>query len=98
MRECQKKISSCFIDSSKDFDCLNNEKLRLVSKEMATASDCFHAQPISGQEITVRKEYGGIEYKETEWLSVGKSARQRCIQSVQSAHRTYHKESWIRFR
>lgn len=34
MREFQKKISQCFIDYSKDLDCMDHEKLWLVQREM----------------------------------------------------------------
>lgn len=63
-KEFQKKVSLCFADYSKAFDCVGHEKPGVALKERGVP------QPLTvltcnlycGQEATVRSEYGETEF------------------------------------
>ena len=70
--ECSKefqKVSLCFIDYSKAFDCMDREKLCAALKETGAPQRLIVLMHnlYYRQEATVRTEYG-----ETEWFPIGK--------------------------
>ena len=73
-REFQKNI--CFIDYSKAFDCLKQNKLRKILKETGIAEHviCFLRNLYAGQKVTVRTRRGT-----TDWFKTGKEVHQSCI-------------------
>ena len=77
-REFQKNIYFCFIDYTKAFDCVNNNKLWKILKEMGIPAHltCHLRNLYTGQEATVRTAHGI-----TDWFQIGKGARQGCILS-----------------
>ena len=77
-REFQKNIYFCFIDYTKAFDCVDDNKLWKILKEMGIPDHltCFLRNLYAGQEATVRTEYGT-----TDWFRIRKGVRQGCILS-----------------
>ena len=77
-REFQKNIYFCFLDYAKAFDCVDHNKLWKVLKEMGIPDHltCILRNQYAGQEATVRTGHGT-----TDWLQIGKGARQGCILS-----------------
>ena len=77
-REFQKNIYFCFIDYTKAFDCVDNNKLWRILKEMGIPDHltCLLRNPYAGQEATVRTGHGT-----TDWFHIGKGVRQGCILS-----------------
>ena len=77
-REFQKNISFCFIDYTKAFDCVDHNKLLKILQEMEIPDHltCLLRNPCASQEATVRAGHGT-----TDWLQIGKGARQGCILS-----------------
>ena len=75
-REFQKNIYFCFIDSVKDSDCVDHNKLWKIMKEMGIPDNltCLLRNLYTGQEATVRTGHGT-----TDWI--GKGVRQGCILS-----------------
>ena len=73
-REFQKNI--CFIDYSKAFDCLKQNKLRKILKETGIAEHvtCFLRNLYAGQKAIVRTRHGT-----TDWFKIGKEVHQSCI-------------------
>ena len=73
-REFQKNI--CFIDYAKAFDCVDQNKLWKILKEMGIPDPltCFLRNLYAGQEPTVRTGHGT-----THWFKIGKGIRQGCI-------------------
>ena len=68
-RVFQKNIYSCFIDYAKAFDCVDNNKLWKILKEIGIPDhlNCLLRNLYAGQEATVRTGHGT-----TEWLQIGK--------------------------
>ena len=77
-REFQKNIYFCFIDYTKDFDCVDHNKLWKILKEMGTPEHlmCLLRNMYAGQEATVR-----TRHEATDWLQIGKGVHQDCILS-----------------
>ena len=59
-REFQKKTYFCFIDYIKAFDCVDNNKLLTILKEMGIPDHltCLLRNLYAGQEATVRSGHG----------------------------------------
>ena len=59
-REYQKDIYFCFIDYTKDFDCVNHKKLWKILQEMGIPEHlpCLLRNLYAGQEATVRTGHG----------------------------------------
>ena len=74
-REFQKNIYFCFIDYAKAFDCVDQNKLWKILKEMGILI-CLLGNLYAGQEATVRTGHGT-----TDWFQIGKGVRQGCILS-----------------
>ena len=76
--EFQKNIYFCFIDSTKSFDCVNQNKLWKILQEMGIPGHltCLLRNLYAGQEATVRTGYGT-----TDWFQIGKGVSQGCILS-----------------
>ena len=77
-REFQKNIYFWFIDYAKAFDCVDQNKLWKILKEMGIPDHltCFLRNLYAGQEATVRTGHGT-----TDWLQIGKGVHQGCILS-----------------
>ena len=78
-REFQKNISFCFIDYAKAFDCVDQNKLWEILKDMGIPDHltCLLRNLYAGQEATVRTGHGT-----TDWFQRGKGVRQGCILSL----------------
>ena len=77
-RDFQKNIYFCFIDYAKAFDCVDQNKLWEILKEMGTPDHliCLLRNLYAGKEATVRTGHGT-----TDWFQIGKEVRQGCILS-----------------
>ena len=77
-REFQKNIYFCFIDYAKAFDCVDDNKLWKILKEMGIPDHltCLLRNLYAGQVATVR-----TGHETTEWFQIGKRVRQVCILS-----------------
>ena len=77
-REFQKHNYFCFIDYSKDFDCVDHNKLWKILQETGIPDHltCLLRNLYAGQEATVRTGHGT-----TDWFQIGKGIRQGCILS-----------------
>ena len=75
----QKNIYFCFIDYAKDFDCVDDNKLWKILKEMGLPDHltCLLRNLYASQEVTVRTGHG-----KTDWLQMGKGVCQGCILSI----------------
>ena len=75
-REFQKYVYFCFIDCAKAFDCVENNKLRKIFKEMGIPDHltCILRNLYAGQEATVRTRHAT-----TDWFQIRKGERQGCI-------------------
>ena len=75
-RECQKNIY--FIDYTKAFDCVDQNKLWKILKEMGIPDylTCLLRNLYVGQEATVRTGHGTKD-----WFQTGKGVHQGCILS-----------------
>ena len=75
-REFQKNIYFCFVDYAKAFNCVDQNKLWKIVKEMCILDHltCLLRNLCSGQEATVRSGHGT-----TDWFQTGKGVRQDCI-------------------
>ena len=75
-REFHKNNYFCFIDYAKAFDCVDNNKLWNILKEMGIPDHltCLLRNLCAGQEATVRTGHGT-----TDWFQIGKGVRQGCI-------------------
>ena len=71
-REFQKNIYFCFIDYAKAFDCVHDNKLWKILKEMGIPDNltCLLRNLYAGQEATVRTGHGT-----TDWFQIGKRVR-----------------------
>ena len=78
-REFHKDIYFCFIDYAKAFDCVDQNKLWKILKEMGIPDHltCLLRNLYAGQETTVRTGHG----RPTDWFQIGKGVRQGCILS-----------------
>ena len=83
-REFQKNIYFCFIDYDKAFDCVDQNKLWKILKEMGIPNHltCLLRNLYAGQDPTVRNGHGT-----TDWFQIGKGVHQGCI--CQPAYLTY---------
>ena len=72
----QKNIYFCFIDYAKAFDCVDQNKLWKILKEMGIPDHltCLFRNLYAGQEATVRPEHGT-----TDWFQIRKGVYQGCI-------------------
>ena len=77
-REFQKNIYFCFIDYTKAFDCVDQNKLWKILQEVGIPDHltCLLRNLCAGQEATVRTGHGT-----TDWFQIGKGVRQGCILS-----------------
>ena len=77
-RELQKNNYFCFIDYAKAFDCVDQNKLWKILKEMGIPDHltCLLRNLYAGQEATVRTGHGT-----TDWFQRGKGVCQGCILS-----------------
>ena len=77
-RELQKNIYFCFIDYSKAFDCVDNNRLWGILKEMGMPDylPCLLRNLYAGQEATVTTGHGT-----TDWLQFEKGVCQGCVLS-----------------
>ena len=77
-REFHKNIYFCFIDYAKAFDCVDQNKLWTILKEMGIPDHltCLLRNLYAGQEAIVRTGHGT-----TDWFQIGKGVRQGCILS-----------------
>ena len=78
-REFHKNIYFCFIDYAKAFDCVDNNKLWKILKEMGIPDHltCLLRNLYAGQDATVRPGHGTRD-----WFQVGKRVHQGCILSL----------------
>ena len=69
-REFQKNIYFCFIDYAKAFDCVDQNKLLKILKEMGIPDylTCLMRNLYASQEATVRTGHGT-----TDWFQIGRS-------------------------
>ena len=74
----EKNIYFSFIDYAKAFDCVDQNKLWKILKEMGIPNHltCLLRNLYVGQEATVRTGHGT-----TGWFQIGKGVRQGCILS-----------------
>ena len=79
VREFQKNIYFCFIDSTKAFHCVDHNKLWKILQEMGIPDHltCLLRNLYAGQEATVRTGHGT-----TDWFQIGKGVHQGCIFSL----------------
>ena len=77
-REFQKNIYFCFIDYVKAFDCVDQNKLWKILKEMGIADHLTYLlrNLYADQEATVRFGHGT-----TDWFQIGKGVHQGCMLS-----------------
>ena len=76
-QEFQKNIYFCFMDYAKVFDCVDQNKLWSILKEMGIPDlTCLLRNLYAGQEATVR-----AGHKTKDWFQIGKGVRQDCILS-----------------
>ena len=75
-REFQKNMYFCFIYYAKTFNCMDQNKLWKILKEMGLPDHltCLLRNLYAGQEATVRTGHGT-----TDWFQIGKRVRQGCI-------------------
>ena len=72
-REFQKTTYFCFIDYTKAFDCIDNNKLWKILNEMGIPDDltCLLRNLYAGQEATVR-----TGHEATDWFQIKKGVHQ----------------------
>ena len=77
-REFQKNIYFCFIDYAKAFDCVDQNTLWKIPREMGIPEHltCLLRNLYAGQEATVRTGHGT-----TDWFQIEKGLCQGCILS-----------------
>ena len=77
-REFQKNIYFCFIDYTKAFDCVDNNKLWKILQDVGLLDHliCLPRSLYTGQEAPVRTRHGTID-----WFQNGKGVRQGCMLS-----------------
>ena len=76
--EFQKNIYFCFIDYAKAFDCVDQNKLWKILKEMEIPDHLTSLlrNLYAGQKATVKTGHGT-----TDWFQIGKGVRQACVLS-----------------
>ena len=69
-------VYMCFIDYKKVFDCVDNERLWVILKEMGVPVHLIvlPQKLYTKQEATIRTEFG-----ETDTINIGKGVIQGCI-------------------
>ena len=74
----QKNSYFCLIDYAKAFDCVDDNKLWKILKEMGTPDHltCLLRNLYTDQEATVRARHGT-----TDWFQIEKGVRQGCVLS-----------------
>ena len=77
-REFLENIYFCFIDYTKAFDCVDDNKLWKILKEMGIPDHltCLLRNLYAGQETTVR-----TRHRTTDWLKIGEGVHQGCVLS-----------------
>ena len=77
-QDFQKNIYFCFTDYAKAFDCVDQNKLQKIQKDMGIPDHltCLLTNLYVGQEATVRTGHGTID-----WFQIGKGVHQGCILS-----------------
>ena len=77
-REFQKNIYFCFIDYAKAFDCVDDNKLWKILKEMEIPDHLTYLlrNLDAGQEAIIKTGYGA-----TYWFQIGKGVHQHSILS-----------------
>ena len=77
-KRVSEKIYFCFIDYTKAFDCVDNNKLWRILQEMGIPDHliCLLRNLHAGQEARVRTGHGT-----TDWFQIGKGVCQGCILS-----------------
>ena len=77
-KKLQKNIYFCFIDYAKAFDCVDQNKLLKILKEMGIPDHltCLLRNLNARQEATVRTGHGTVS-----WFQIGKGVRQGSILS-----------------
>ena len=77
-QEFQKNIYFCFIDYAEDFDCVDDNKLWKILKQMGISDrlTCLLRNLYADQEATVRTGHGI-----TDWFQIGRGIHQGCILS-----------------
>ena len=81
-REFQKNIYFCFIDYAKAFDCVDQNKLWKILKELGIPDHLTRLlrNLCAGQEATVRTGHGtSSNWFQLDWLQIEKGLRQGCI-------------------
>ena len=78
-QEFQKNIYFCFIDYVKAFDCVDQNNLWKIMKEMGIPNHltCLLRNLYAGQEAIVRTGHGT-----TDWFQIGKGVCQGCLLSL----------------
>ena len=78
-REFQKNIYFCFIEYANAFDCVDQNKLWKILKEMGIPDylTCLLRNLYAGQEATVRTGHGT-----TDWFQIGKGVSRLYIVSL----------------
>ena len=74
----RKIIYFCFIDYCKAFDCVDHNKMWKIFQDIGIPDHltCLLRNLYAGQEVTVRSEYGTID-----WFQIGKGVCQGCVLS-----------------
>ena len=77
-REFKENIYFCFTNYTKAFDCMDDNKLWKILKEMGILDHltCLLRNLYAGQEATVRTGHGKMD-----WFQIGKGGCQGCILS-----------------
>ena len=77
-RELQRNIYFCFTDYAKAFDCVDDNRLWKILKQMGIPDHltCILRNLNAGQEATVRTGHGTMD-----WFHIGKGVDQGCILS-----------------
>ena len=77
-RGYHKNIYFCFIDYTKDFECVDHNELWKILQEMGLPDHltCLLRNLYAGQEATVRSGHGTMD-----WFKIGKGVHQGCILS-----------------
>ena len=77
-QESSRKISFCFIDYAKAFDCVKHHKLWNILKEMGVPDHltCLLRNMYAGLETTVR-----TGHETTDWFQTGEGVHRGCILS-----------------
>ena len=93
-KKIPKKVYFCYINYAKAFDCVDNDKLWKILKEMGIPDHptCLLRNLYAGQ-ATVRTRHGTMD-----WFQIGKGVHQGCILSllVWLLCRIHHVPDWKR--